>query len=235
MFDRLRARWRRPGPPPATPAGATAERRRADRTPLDATIVCRAGRAGLPATEVRVRDVSVTGLSFRIDRPLPPGVMMTLELPAAGGVATVLACARHCTRDPDGGWVVGCSFAAELGEGDLAGFGVQPTEAPAGDQRRWARTAPARGRAVVRRLADCPTAPVAAKILNLSPAGIGLVFDTRVEPGTLLDLELIAGDDHPGLTILASVVYVGPHPDRGWVLGCTFVRDLSPADFRLLG
>jgi hypothetical protein len=142
----------------------------------------------------------------------------------------VLACVRHLTPDPAGGWVVGCAFAAELGDGDLAGFGVPVVEAPAGDQRRWARLAPAAGRAVVRRVGEGLGAPTAARILNLSPGGIGLMFDTCVAAGTLLDLELIGGPDHPGLALLASVVYVAPRGDREWVVGCTFIRELTDTE-----
>jgi hypothetical protein len=198
------------------------------------TVICRADRPHVPPTRVRVREISRTELSLHIDRPLKPGMLITLELPTPGGSAAVLAVVRYCTSGPEGGWVVGCAFAAELGDGDLAGFGVRRTPASPGDQRRWDRVAPTSGRAVVRRFRAGPGAPAAARILNLSPNGIGLAFPVRIEPGTLLDLELIAGPDHPGLVTLASVVYVAPAADGDWVLGCTFIRELSDADLRAL-
>lgn len=238
MFDRVRNLWRHgPGPDGAHPTASAAlpDRRQSERFPSEATVVVRAERADLPPTCVRVRDVSRTGLSLLIDRPLEPGMILTLELPPCDGPpATVLACVRHRTPDRAGGWVVGCTFAGEVGDGDLTGFGLTKAEAPAGDQRRWARVAPTAGRAVVRSFGEGTGAPAAARILNLSPNGIGLVFHTRVEAGTMLDLELIGGPDHPGLAILASVVYVAPRGDHEWVLGCTFIRELSDADFRAL-
>jgi hypothetical protein len=237
MFDWVRSR--RPAGRPPTDAAADAatvapDRRQSERVATQATVVCRADRPHLPPTRVRVRDVSRTGLSLLIDRPLKPGMLVTLDVPADGGSAAVLAVVRHCTADPDGGWAAGCAFAAELRDGDLAGFGVERVAGSPGDQRRWARAAPTAGRAVVRRFGAGPGAPAAARILDLSPTGIGLAFGTRVEPGTLLDLELVAGPDRPGLALLASVVYVAPWGDGQWALGCTFIRELSDADFRAL-
>jgi PilZ domain len=219
---------------PNDSARAAPDRRQSERAAVQAMFVCRADRPHLPPTRVGVRDVSRTELSLLIDRPLKPGMLLTLDVPAGVGSAAVLALVRHCIANPEGGWVVGCAFAAELGDGDLAGFGVDRTAATPGDQRRWARVAPTSGRAVVRRFGAGPGAPTAARILNLSPNGIGLAFPARVEPGTLIDLELIAGPDRPGLAILASVVYVAPQGDGEWALGCTFIRELLEADLRAL-
>jgi hypothetical protein len=200
------------------------------------TVACHAERAGLPPTRGRVRDVSRSGLSVHLDRPLEPGTMLTIELPAADGPpATVLACAGQFRPDPAGGWVIGCRFASELGDGDLAGFGIPKAQAPRGDQRRWARFVPTTGRAVVRPFGVGPGSPAAARILNLSAGGVGLAFHTRVEPGTLLDLELIGGPGHHGLSILASVVYLAPRDEGDWLLGCTFIRELPEAELRSLG
>ncbi|HKB05140.1 MAG TPA: PilZ domain-containing protein [Gemmataceae bacterium] len=236
MFEWVRRR-RTVQPPTDAAAGAVPaapDRRQSERVPVSATVVCRADRPHVPPTQVRVGDVSRTGLSLLIERPLKPGMLITLDVPTDGGSAAVLAVVRHCTNGPDGGWAVGCAFAAELGDGDLHGFGVERTATSPADQRRWDRVAPTSGRAVVRRFRTGPGAPAPARILNLSPNGIGLAFPVRVDPGTLLDLELIADPDRPGLVILASVVYVAPGGDGDWVLGCTFIRELSDTDLRAL-
>ncbi len=161
----------------------TGDRRHADRAPSEATVICRAEAVGLKPTTVQIRDVSCTGVSFYLDRALTPGTMVTLDVPGAdGSAAAVLACVRHATEDPGPGWVIGCSFSIELGEAALAGFGV-PYRAPQPpDQRRWVRATPTTDRAVVQQLADHQAGPVLMGVVDLSPAGIGLLTESRLEP-----------------------------------------------------
>jgi len=78
------------------------------------------------------------------------------------------------------------------------------------------------------------TAPRRAQILNLSPLGIGLALDARLEPGTLLQLRLRSDPAQVPVAILASVVYMSAGRQGEWVVGCTFSRELSDADLARL-
>lgn len=239
MFEQARNLWRRMTHSHGMSGSADVidpnDRRRAERIAVVATAMCQADAVGLAATSVPLRDISRTGVSFLLDTPLEPGVMVTLDVPTADGDrATILACVRHRTFRPNEGWFIGCSFAAELGDHELAGFGAETSPGPSDDQRRWLRVTPTAGRAVLRQFAETQTGPAVARILNLSPGGLGLVFPLRIEPGTLLDLELLGRADQPGLAILASAVFVAPRGDHQWLIGCNFIRELTAAEMHAL-
>jgi len=240
VFEQARDLWRRltqtiPNNLDGSGEPISEDRRRAERVAVVATAMCQAESAGLDATSVRFRDISRTGVSFLLNRPLEPGTMVTLDVPTAdGGRVTILACVRHCTQRGNDGWLIGCSFAVELGDEELIGFGVESTAIPRNDQRRWERVTPTAGRAILRQLAEKQTGPAIARVLNMSAGGVGLVFPSRIEAGTLLDLELIGKADQPGLAILASVVFVSPRSDANWLLGCNFIRELTAAELNAL-
>jgi hypothetical protein len=223
MFERTRRLWSRL---------AGTDRRHADRAASGGAVICQASAKDLVRTDVRLRNVSRTGLSFVLDRPLAPGSLVTLENAGTGTVSAALACVRHSTPDAAGGFTIGCTFAIELSEAALAGLGIPRQAPPTGDKRRWVRSAPSGDRAVVKPVGDEQAGPAMMRVLDLSPAGVGLLGDHRIEPGTLLDVELLGREETPGLAVLAVVIYSAERAGDEWLAGCAFIRELTDAELK---
>jgi hypothetical protein len=68
--------------------------------------------------------------------------------------------------------------------------------------------------------------PWPATIRNIGTAGLSLTLNRRFERGSGLAIEL-PGDDGSTSTVLARVIHVSPFPDGGWLLGVSFVSELS--------
>jgi len=205
-------------------ASEAGERRAAERRAFDVVTVCRAADGRVLPIDARVRDISRTGIGLVVSEPLQPGSLLRVTLPGAQSRhIVVLACVSHATQQPDG-WLVGALFSAELAEEDLR---VNDDGRSAGAERRSAPRSPARGRARFREVPD-PSArpPLFADILNISTAGIGLLLPLRLEPGTMLELELLRDGDVALLTVLACVVYLRSDGD-GWMAGCSLIHELS--------
>jgi PilZ domain len=237
MFEWIRSFWRRLTGCTAAPARQPkTERRVWVRYPAAVATHCDTNGPGTPPLAVHIRDVSPQGISLQLGRQLKPGDLVNIDLPGRDGrrPTRVLAYVKHATAQASGGWVVGCVFAAELDEADLGAFGVRRVEPAGPDKRRWNRSRPARGEATIETVSGSVRAPGRVQILNLSPVGIGLALDARLEPGTLLGLHLRSDPAHSGVTILASVVYLSPCGQGEWVVGCTFIRELSESDLAQL-
>jgi hypothetical protein len=73
-----------------------------------------------------------------------------------------------------------------------------------------------------------------AKILNISAGGVALLSPRKLEAGTLLHLDLVTNPGQPPRTLKARVVHQAERADHQWVLGCTFVADLSDDDVMAL-
>jgi hypothetical protein len=67
----------------------------------------------------------------------------------------------------------------------------------------------------------------AATIRDISAGGVGIVLPRRFEPGTGLAIELPGQDGGAGETLLARVAHVQRLPEGGWLLGCSFLSELS--------
>lgn len=94
-------------------------------------------------------------------------------------------------------------------------------------------------RAMVRYALDADTAgaPLAAwgesqgweaRIRDISRGGLGLLLERRLEPGTLITVDLSLTLDCPRL-LLARVVHATAQPEGGWLLGCALF-DLLPEE-----
>jgi hypothetical protein len=210
-------------------AGIETERRAHPRHATDLRTVCR------PVSEdvtvpVQILDVSVGGLKMRVGRPFREGTMLRVELPRLGGAnATVLGCVMHAREVEVGQWEVGCNFSLELSGEELQAFGVEKTQAAAGDSRTWVRH-PARGTVEYEILPGDDSAPRTARLVNLSPAGVGLQVDEKLEPGTALTVFLKRIDDQTDRPMLACVVYQAERPDGTWAVGCNFLHELGEKD-----
>jgi len=73
--------------------------------------------------------------------------------------------------------------------------------------------------------------PWPATIRNIGTSGLSLTLPRRFERGSGLAIEL-PSDDGSTSTILARVVHVSPFPEGGWLLGVSFVSELSDEEVR---
>jgi|SRR5438445_3980733 len=76
---------------------------------------------------------------------------------------------------------------------------------------------------------------VLAKIRNISQGGVNLIVSQPFEAGAILSVELPAGQGEPACTILGCVVHAQPQSNGEWVLGCSFVRELTDHDLEPYG
>jgi hypothetical protein len=207
------------------------DRRESGRHAVDGVTVSSLADGQALPIEATVRDISRTGIGLFVPEPLEPGSLLRVTLPSAESRhIVVLACVSHATPQP-GGWLVGAVFSAELAEEDLR---VNGNGRSAAAERRSAPRSPARGHARFHEVPD-PGArpPLLADILNISTAGIGLLLPLRLEPGTMLELELLRDGDAAVLTVLACIVYLRSDGD-GWVAGCSLIHELSDSVCRQL-
>jgi c-di-GMP-binding flagellar brake protein YcgR len=177
----------------------------------------------------RVQNISQGGISLLVDRPLNPGLQLSVELPddASGQPSgTVLAYLTRVTATPAGDYALGCTFAVELPAADLEPFGAQPVRSGVPtDKRVWVRfpcSLPATFQFI--RTDDPKRWP--ATVLDLSAGGMALQVDTPVEVGTTLRVEVRRPDQPKPFSQLMRVVRAVAQPGH-WRLGCSFIRELS--------
>jgi hypothetical protein len=183
-----------------------------------------------------VRNISRGGANLLVSRALEPGDMVGVDLPSPDSQSTytVLACVIHATPQSGGDWVVGCTFAQELSDAELRAFGGQRRKSPAPeDQRAWVRF-PCRVKATCLLVGAAPEPPWPVEVLNISPSGIGLRVERRVETGALLSLDLHDVAGRVTTSILACVVHAAEPRDGCRVLGCNFIRELTDEELRAL-
>jgi hypothetical protein len=207
-------------------AGFETERRAHPRHAADLRTVCRpvSEEAVVP---VQILDVSVGGIKMRVGRPFREGTMIRVDLPRLGGpTTTLLACVMHAREAAVGQWEVGCNFSLELSDDEMQAFGVEKTQAAAGDSRAWVRHT-ARGTCEYEVLPGDGGPARTARLVNLSPAGVGLLVDEKLEPGTALTVFLKRIDEQTERPLLACVVYQTERPDGMWAVGCNFLNELG--------
>jgi hypothetical protein len=239
MFERTVSLWRRlVGSRPRQPtAGAgDTDRRVWVRFPADLETTLRpAGTEPPVRVAAVVRDISGGGLSLLVDRAFAPGDLLSVELPgpAAAATSSVLACVVHVTPQEEGRWLVGCTFARELSNADLAPFGARRTRPTASDQRSWERY-PCDVQASYQIATNPEAGPRPATVLNISPSGIGLLVEADIDMGTLLSIELRSPSGGDGKTMLSCVVHITPQDEGRRALGCNFITELSESELLAL-
>jgi hypothetical protein len=75
------------------------------------------------------------------------------------------------------------------------------------------------------------TVRLPARILDVSPKGIGLRVGSALGPGAMVGVEVPGGSAESETVVLACVAHVRPHGEGEWVVGCSFTHDLSDEDF----
>jgi hypothetical protein len=73
-----------------------------------------------------------------------------------------------------------------------------------------------------------------ATVLDISVKGVGLIVTRRVEPDTLLSIELQSTTSQFQRTLLARVVHATHVPGKGWRVGCVFAKSLSDEELQAL-
>jgi hypothetical protein len=68
----------------------------------------------------------------------------------------------------------------------------------------------------------------------VSAAGIGLVLDRRMLPGTFLELRLNRASARVPQTLFVEVTHATRQPDGPWFVGCTFLEPLSDGELEEL-
>ena len=211
------------------------DRRAHSRHETNLETVCRLAVPGAPDMGVRVRNISRGGVNLRLEKPLDEGTLIALELPRTDSESpvTVLACVMHTVPLPDGHFGHGCTFSSELDDDDLNHFGALKERASPSDKRIWKRF-PTQGTACIQLVPADDEPAFTGRISNISPSGVGLIVDHPIEPGTALRLELQRADDAKSVMILACAVYLGEQTQEGWVIGCTFIHELTSQDLTAL-
>jgi hypothetical protein len=187
-----------------------------------------------------VRDLSCAGANLLLDRPLAPGQMLSLELPAANDeVRTVLAYVVRCIpqrADPIYAWSLGCLFARELSITDLNSLGAPKVSASDDDKRIWVRYDCVRCpvKANYRKVGDSASESQPVQVLDISAAGIGLSVRSPLDAGSLLTLDLLDKSGRNALTILACVVHTTSRVGGEYAVGCNFIRELSEEELQSL-
>lgn len=207
--------------------GSPDERRAHPRFRVDIETTCRAlaDDADMPA---RLRNVSRSGVNLVVPRQVPEGTLLRVKLPATPGgpQTTLLACVTNIHPYGDGLWSLGCVFSLELSESEMRLLGGEKVPTKSGDQRAWVRS-PAHGTVSYQPVPGTASSPLTAELVNLAPAGIGMLVSERMEAGTLLTLTLHRRDGGPDRQLLAYAVYVTDHPDGKWAVGCNFLHELT--------
>lgn len=181
-----------------------------------------------------IRNVSRSGVNLLMETPLDAGDMISIEVPHASDsahIVTMLACVTHISQPSEDLWSAGCEFSLELSDDEMAIFGGAKVEAGNREQRIWVRQS-VQAKAEYRILPEETSPAQLADIVNLSPAGIGLLVDYCVETGSVLSITLNRGADKPPLSMLASVVYLTDCSDGRWAAGCNFIRQLSQEELK---
>jgi len=104
-----------------SPKPGALNRRDARRYPYKALVSYRVVATRRSSWLARVGDLSQTGLALLIEHQLESGLMIMIELEdlAPQMPQILLARVRHCTRQANNRWLIGCEFARSLSEKEL--------------------------------------------------------------------------------------------------------------------
>lgn len=218
---------------------AQEERRQNERFPSDEVVTYSATLpSGAKKSEqaASVRNVSTGGIGLVVPEQLKHGELLSIQLPGKQNAApvTVLACVVHCRPIDKRTHSIGCTFARELTEEDLACFGASvASRHEKEEQRSRPRTMVelAAGYEVIDDDANevCP-----AKVLNISTTGVGLSIGEPLPVGTLINLSLHHVEDHQAKNLLCCVVHASSADDGEYTIGCNFINELAESEFKSL-
>jgi hypothetical protein len=110
-----------PFPEPVGVPAEIAERRSAVRYPSQAATPCLPVPEGEALCCARVVDISTTGVGLLVDSYVEPETLLAVELQGEdpGASYTLVVEVRRATKQGEGEWLLGCSFARELTEAEM--------------------------------------------------------------------------------------------------------------------
>ena len=91
-----------------------------------------------------------------------------------------------------------------------------------------------RGKISYRRLPVDDGVARIAELVDVSPAGVGLILKEKLDPGSALTLNLRRTTDSLDRPMLSCVVYLTDRPDGTWAAGCHFLRELTEKELNEL-
>ncbi len=188
---------------------------------------------GAGTWKARVRDLSSLGIGLLLPHQVALASLLEIELQKANGVLvrTVLARVIHVAEEAPRNWTVGCAFAGELTEAEMRLFHAEAVRPKTGDHRRWIRF-PCNVETVCYTCETSPGERRPARVLNISPGGIGLLLPCQFATGTLLHFELPADSNQTSRDLLVRVARVMEQSAGMWFLGCEFAHRLADDDLR---
>src|SRR5262245_24953872 len=77
------------------------------------------------------------------------------------------------------------------------------------------------------RLVGSTESPWLAMVQDVSPGGVGIVMDRSIEPGTQLIIEITDAPGAVAAVFLAAVAHASERSDGTWLIGCSFVNEMS--------
>ena len=79
------------------------------------------GASWVESTKATIRDISTTGIGFRIQQPVKPGTVLIITLQSLDQRfhRPLPARVMHTTLQAEGDWLVGCRFVRALSANDL--------------------------------------------------------------------------------------------------------------------
>jgi hypothetical protein len=211
------------------------ERRSAPRYRVTLAVSCQPADNAGPNWSGQVRDVSAFGVGFLLARRMELSTLLEIELAreGRGTLQTLLARVVHVEADKAGYWLIGCAFTAELTDMELQLFQAQRVRPAGQDGRRWVRF-PCNVETVCYTCQTVPGERRPARVVNVSPGGIGLLLPCEFPSGTLLHFQLPANVDQPAREVLVRVVRAMEHASRYWFHGCEFAYRLDEDELRAL-
>jgi hypothetical protein len=73
-----------------------------------------------------------------------------------------------------------------------------------------------------------------ATVVDISVKGVGLILTRKLEPDTLLSIELQNTGSNFQRTLLARIVHAADQPGKGWRVGCAFAKALTEEELQAL-
>jgi|SRR6516165_5243517 len=185
--------------------------------------------------QARVRDLSTLGIGLLLPHEVQLAALLEIELVRAKGtlVRTVLARVIHVEEDGARSWIVGCAFVGELTDAEMSLFHAEAIRPKTKDHRRWVRF-PCNVETVCYTCETSPGERRPARVLNISPGGIGLLLPCQFTRGTLLQFELPPDAQNTSRALLVRVVRVMEQTPGMWFLGCEFAHRLEESELQSL-
>jgi len=166
-----------------------------------------------------IKDVTRRDISLAINRPFKPAMVLSIRLPTTKNFRC-LKFVQVCHSLPLAGrtgWIVRGRFQPQLTAEEFIALVTLPVH----------KNRPSPIYHVIEE------GPWWASIRNVSQTGLGLIVDRPFKPSSLLTVQL--PDEGGTRPTLLRVAHVERKPGCSWwILGCAFLRPISPAKQRSL-